>query len=255
MKKTTVVYAIAFALSSFGNSSEQLQEVPLAEPISDVLYVAFTQPKAPPDAPKGRERGTGSRSPEDSKECSIAGAQTSLTLTPLIPSEPWGYTTSDSPRIWVNIKYNSGRAENAISGQFSLQDPEKKNKELLRVPVTLPQESSGFSIHITHSLQPDKMYRWYLALDNCPKVYVQGWIQRVTKPELQHQLEEIETLQERFALYYRENIWYDALNEAANIDCSNQQKTSLDRPWATLLSDDDIKLQDIAQTPLTCPQS
>jgi len=252
MKKTTVLYAIAFAFSSFGNSSEQLQVQP-ALPIGDFLQVAFTQPKAPPDAPKGRERGTGSRS-----GCSIAASpetKVNLTLTPLIPyKDSTGYTSVESPTIWVNVSYKTEIPDNKkISGRVLVQHP-KTHEDLLPSPisVTLPRTSGTFSIPFPYSLNSGEWSRWYLELNDC-EIYVEGLVQRVNPQELKNQLEG-KTPQERFAFYVEKGLWYDALNEAIEIRCRNQQSSSSNDPWEVLLSADEVKLQEITKTPLICPQ-
>ena len=63
MKKTTVAYAIALALTSKASYSEPLQEDHTKQnsSISEFVQNTFEPPESPDDAPKGRTRGSGSR--------------------------------------------------------------------------------------------------------------------------------------------------------------------------------------------------
>lgn len=250
MKHTRLVWAIALALASIADYPKQVH-AQLTQSNNNTYESAqqggFEQPEAPPDAPDGRRRGTGSR--DYTANLETGG---NITLTPLIPLNPWGYTTEKNPVIWIHIDYSGGKANQEISAKLSLQDP-STNKELLPklMSVKLPQESGAFKIQLPYSLPPGKMYRWYLVLDDCGD-FVDGWVRRFENPELQHQLAEVKTAQERYSLYLQNGIWYDLLNEAANIRCSNSQNASVDDRLATLLSNQNVNLEDIAQARLIC---
>lgn len=258
MRQTRLICALAFALASIADYPKHVQ-AQLTEPNNNVSeseqLTAFQQPPPPDDAPDGRRRGTGSRTEYSSN----SGRRGNITLTPLIPSDSWGYTISESPIIWVYIQHSSGKSTEKIQGRFSLQDP-TKNKELLpNISVTLPQESGIFGIRLPHSysLPSGKMYRWYLALDDCEddcEIFVDGWVRRQVENsenrELQRQLAQAKTAQERYILYSQAGIWYDAMNEAAQIRCNNLQNHSLNDPLAIALKA--VELEDIAQTPLIC---
>ena len=245
MKKTKLISTIAYAIASITNFSAQLQ-AQTTEPHSNILeptqLAGFQQPPPPDDAPDGRRRGTGSRSSLDN----------SVTITPLIPSDSWGYTTSENPKIWAYIDYSSARQNKQIPGRFSLQDP-STNKKMSPglIFVTLPRKSGAFSIRVPY-LPPNKMYRWYLVINDSEDggVFVDGWVRRVEDRELKHQLAQAKTAREHYSLYAQQGLWYDALNEAAEIRCNNPQNSSLNDPLAILLKA--VQLAEIAQTPVMC---
>jgi len=174
MKKTTVVYAIAFALTSFvyaiafalnsfANYPEKSQTQFIEQ--TNSIYRPEQDANLPPaaaDAPGGRRGGTGSRS--QGCRISSSGKQIKLTLTP----RPFDtYLTSGSPlTIMVNVKYELDQVEKVISGKLLLEDPDT-NIKLEPSPFELPRTSGNFSIPLPEGFDPDKKYYWYLEIDEC----------------------------------------------------------------------------------------
>ena len=126
--------------------------------------------------------------------------------------------------------------------------------------VELPKSSGVFSIPLSHSLEVNKWYRWYLILDcNSPDssgsdsvMSVQGMVKRVELPEVENQLA-TQDPQERIKVYAERGIWYDALDDGAQLSCTKEQNRAIAPFWQILLKDDEVAFDEIAQTPLICP--
>ena len=208
MKKMTLAYALAFTITTVTSYPKQVKAAP--------------KPPPPPDAPQA-ERGGGAR-----PYCPITASE--VTFTPLIPLSSWGRTINKSPTIWIHVSYASNPPANIPSAEFSLVERNTgKRLEPLR-RIDLPKRSGIFSISLPDSLEINKWYRWHLDI-NCssPGIYnsnnvfsLRGFIYPVEQPSSTNHLPN-ETPQERFNLYEKNDLWYDALNEIVigKLYCAN----------------------------------
>ena len=213
MKKIVKILVIAMTLITYS---------------SPTLAGKIKQPKPPSDAPK-TTRGTASRS-----NCPLIAS--SITLTPLIPESSWGYTTSKTPKVWVYISYKN-HPDNLLSGKLSLLD---KNGDLVqeRITVNIPNTSGAFPLNLPHLPESNKLYNWTLEI-NCganKSINIEGSI-------YQKQFSNLTNLkpEKRITYYEEQEIWYDALNEAANLYCQDS------RYWQQLLTQEKLEL-----IPLKC---
>ena len=216
----------------------------------------FKQPDYPNDAPRRRERGTGSRG-----NCILgtSGTAGKIMLSAIVPAENWGLTVSQSPRFWIKVAYDSDNFEPELLGKFYLEKADT-NERLPPIVVRLPKISGVLGISLPYVLEVNQWYRWYLLLD-CPLessfsrntvLWVEGLVQRIEKSNLENQLA-IQTSEQRITFYAEEGIWYDALDEAAKLRCRNSQNSALAKLWLDLLKDDDVDLEQLTQVILICP--
>jgi hypothetical protein len=226
------------------------------------MSVNFKQPEPPPDAPKsGRAKGGASRG-----ECSLASStlKEELTLIPLLPSNGWGLTVSESPTLWVYISYPSGRfngeTERHLTAELSVEERETDLKlEPKSYPLELPKTSGIFSVSLPHSLGSNKWYRWYLVVDcqgenisGNDVLQIEGFLYRkglndLTKPS------ESAMPSELVRFYIDNHIWYDAFHEAALLHCNNRSNNELKNYWQTLLKIDAVELDEVSDHFLICP--
>ncbi|GAB4543088.1 MAG: DUF928 domain-containing protein [Pleurocapsa sp.] len=217
---------------------------------SESRRVDFKPPDYEGDAPSGRTRGTASRG------CSLARSDSGegLEISALIPSDSRGLTGSESPTIWLDVSYNQSKMiGKKVVGEFSLEEVQT-NKKILpkRTKVTLPSNSGFFSIPIPQSLESNKWYRWYLVLDcnfvsssNSNSILsLEGLVKRVELPELKHQLK-TQSVEEKISIYAQQGLWYDALNETAQLSCNQPDNPYSGKVWAILLKE--IGLDSISQ--------
>lgn len=190
-------------------------------------------------------RGTGSRGDCLSK---------SIPLTRLGGGSKLESTVSDRPTFWVYVPYGP---EEASSGEFSLQDGET---DIYRTPFTLPATPGIVSVTLPASvknLEVGKKYRWYFNI-NCPQregstekttpAFVTGRVERVAfTSQIENELKAAKTSLERIAILARNGIWYDTLNELAQLRLQEPGNRDAIAAWNTLLKSDSIGLGGIAQ--------
>ena len=258
MQKISLIYTITFFLS-LTNYPEATHAQFYPQLSSEDLIphqLAFKQPDYEGDAPSGRDRGTGSRG-----NCPLAaGREEKVNLIPLIPKDSRGLTSKASPTLWVQVSYASNQRAKELFAELSVEDTQTFSKLAPKtMSVELPTSSGVFSILLSHSLEMNKWYRWYLILDcNSPDssgrgsvISVQGMVKRVELPEFENQLA-TQDLQERIKVYAEQGLWYDVLDETAQLSCSEEKNGASTQSWQVLLTDDEVALDDIAQTPLIC---
>lgn len=177
----------------------------------------------------GGRTGTGSRG-----NC----PSVNLPLTALIPTNNQGLTVAEYPQFWIFVPYKSN---NIVSGEFVLQD--ETNNDVYRTNFTLPATPGIVTIGLgkTTPLQINKNYQWYFKL-YCSQqklsnpLFVKGWIQRIAiNRDLERQLKAAVTPQQRFIIYYQNNIWYEAVTELAKYQLLKSHNNSLLSDWDNLL--------------------
>ena len=232
---------------------------PIAEsqPSSRRSPAKFKQPQPPPDAPKaGRGQGGASRG-----ECNRIDSPAKIAITPLLPTNGWGLTVSQSPTLWVYVAYSGDRSqsETPLKAELSVEDRQTDTKlEPKSYPVELPKTSGIFSIALPHTIELEQWYRWYLVT-NCQTatssigdvVQIEGFLQRKELNNSTHNLEELSPT-ERVSSYIEKRIWYDAFDEAVLLHCNNQSDNESKNYWQTLLKSDAVNLETISDRPVFC---
>lgn len=196
------------------------------------------------------KHGTGSRG-----DC-LYNRQTPV-LTSLTAGRNLQLTLDDHPTFWFYVPYSS---DEATSGQFSLQDQNGEN-DIYRVDFQPPAEPGIVSITLPStetSLEVNNRYRWNIEI-NChtsdssqpAAAAVTGIVKRILpSTQLQQQLNAAKTPMERIAVYAKHQIWYETLNELAQLRLRKPQTSSLEDAWVELLKDENVGLEHIANEPI-----
>lgn len=192
---------------------------------------AFNPPPPPPDINEpGQRSEAGSRGCED-KNKQLTSAQKKL-LTALVPVSSnviFGTTIAEHPTFWFYTPYQSPSL-----AQFVLY---KDDQQIYITDVTLPKTPGIISVSLPQAVAPlsiGKPYRWFFKIYCQPQkfhTHVEGLIQRNSlNPTLKSQLDKA-TPSDRFTLYDKNGIWFEALSTAAELRRRNPKDTS----WAALL--------------------
>jgi Domain of Unknown Function (DUF928) len=173
--------------------------------------IVYTPPDRKGTPPAGNQTGSRGNCPTTEIPLLALGGNSGYTLT-----------ISESPTFWFYIPYTSDRAK---SGEFELQD--ESGKTVDQTPVSLPNAPKIVPLRLARSLQPNRQYRWYLAID-CPSQpsldgvdsegYVTGLVERILPTtELEDRLKTAQTPVERLQIYAQNGIWYDTLAQLAQL--------------------------------------
>ncbi|MBD2329150.1 DUF928 domain-containing protein [Alkalinema sp. FACHB-956] len=183
------------------------------------------------------------------RESTAGGSRNADAILALLPQTFSGLTISARPTFWIYLPASS--AKTAI---FSLQDEQGQQEYQMTlsiegksgvIPITLPAGSP--------ELQVGKNYQWVLAVamndELTPKApYVDGWIQRVpTPPEMTTALTKTQGVQ-RAEIFGRNGIWYDCLDELAQLRRDQPSNQLAQQEWQNLLAA--VDLLPIATVPL-----
>jgi Domain of Unknown Function (DUF928) len=192
----------------------------------------------PDGSSRGRptsRKGTGSRG-----DC----PPVNIPLTALIPENNQALTVSAHPRFWVFVPYKSA---DIIAGEFVLQD--ENDNDIYRTKFTPPETPGIVNIDLKKSapLQTNTNYQWYFKL-YCSQqklsnpVFVKGLIKRTAiNPEVEKKLQIAHTSQERFNIYFQNNIWYEAVTELATMYAHKAEKHNFLNNWFSLLKSVDLE--------------
>jgi hypothetical protein len=168
----------------------------------------------------------------------------SIPMTRLVGRESLNLTVSSHPTVWVYVPYT---AEEAPSGVFSLQD-RAGTEEIWETEFQLPNTPGIVSITLPSNqpaLDVDTTYRWYFEL-SCPTVNgsdrhtspasITGLVQRVSLSNIEIQLNNVSTALERAEIYAQNGIWYETIDELANLRLRDRENSSLEQEWVELLN-------------------
>jgi len=181
-------------------------------------------------------------------EC-ILGEKSLTALIPVTP-EKLGLTIASRPTFFFYIPQT--KAENA---DFSLQD--ENGNIVYKTTLKLPKTSGVIGLPIPNvatspELQVDKSYQWTFSLvcdaeNRADDKYVQGFIQRVSRPDLVAKVERT-ALKQRPSVYANAGIWHEMLTTLAELRRANPNDAALRAEWKSFL--DSVGLKDVAQEPL-----
>lgn len=210
------VIALSMAvLPQFAPKAVANNEVVLEQSLSLITY------NPPNRGAPGRTADGGSR------RCSEAIA--------VQPSETrWGETTKTHPTFWL---YVAGAAD---SVKLTLAD--EYSKEQIYQTTFTPTVRSGigrYTLPFTApSLAVDTAYRWTMSL-TCPSAdgesVVTGVIVRRAMSEGVKAEFDDATPRDRVVLLAADGLWYDALNELAELRLANSSNAILANDWTRLL--------------------
>lgn len=193
------------------------------------------------DGRPGGRTGGGSRTP-----CPRVNAPFT---TALIPINNLGKTVTERPTVWFYVPYSP---QAAPAGEFVLQ--EENGNEVYRTAFTLPATPGFVSFSTPLAVEPlkvNKLYRWYFKLyceqqRSSTPVFVEGWVQRVEKtPALDRQLQAARSRE--YVVYADNGIWYDALNDLAQLRLNNPSNSLFTDDWANLLRAKGVRLEQFSR--------
>jgi hypothetical protein len=168
----------------------------------------------------------------------------------------WGYTTLARPSLLFYIPFSQ---ESQYKTKFTLKEEDidssiDSGKSIYTDTIPLPKKPGVVSWDLpanSPELKVGKRYRWYLTINCDPErkslpMYVEGVIYRVeVNPIVVNKLKTATTLQEKFAIYAENGIWYEAIATLAELRRRNPQDQSLRDSWRSLLTD--VKLEDVVE--------
>ncbi|OUC11571.1 MAG: hypothetical protein B0A82_27225 [Alkalinema sp. CACIAM 70d] len=175
------------------------------------------------------------------QESTAGGSRNAEALLALLPQTFSGLTIAARPTFWIYLPASS--AKTAI---FSLQDEQGQQEYQMRVsiagksgviPITLPADSP--------ELKVGKNYQWVLAIamneELTPKApYVDGWIQRIPiTSDIETALQKTQGIQ-RAEIFGRNGIWYDCLDELAQLRHNQPTNQRAQQEWQNLLAAVDL---------------
>lgn len=169
-------------------------------------------------------------------------------LTALMPGSSSGRTVNPHPTFWFYVPFS---ARNNISGEFVLQDENRRNIDGYPKAFSLREETGivGFRHAAPKPLAADTRYLWYFKLYCNPQkntyVYVNGSVRVVpSSPELTGQLSR-ENLD--YIAYQESQIWFDTLTDLA-LRRLEEDNAKLRQDWSELLRI--VGLEDLEDKPI-----
>ena len=223
MTKNRFVLAIALSILGLASSLATIQLQPASSNVS-TPEINYQDPDPPLDdnrAP-GDRKGGGTRDGDNCKAPLMA-------LVPAIQIQQTealdirSQTTKESPALWFYVPY---LPEFVTLAEFDLQDADgnslyRKEIDLSGTPGIIRVDIPSSLPATGKSLEIGQMYKWYFYLDiDCKvqrsyssEVYVNvnGWLERVRRPDLEQKLTLAKSDLERAAVYAGAGIWQDAL--------------------------------------------
>ncbi|QLE39991.1 DUF928 domain-containing protein [Nostoc sp. C052] len=166
--------------------------------------------------------------------------QTNKTLTALNANNGNDFTNSPYPSFWFYVPYTQDDVKHA---DFLLLDGQE-HKTIYHTAIKLAAKPGLIKITLpTNSqnlLDPNQNYRWYLMV-NCytshsdePDVVVDGWIQRkIVDGDRWQNLQTDES--QKLIFYTKNNLWYDAVNDVAELHFQYPNDAGIQAAWNNLL--------------------
>lgn len=185
-------------------------------------------PPNPPSTPPPNQSEPGGALNPFASSCNSADD----TLKALIPMENPVLTVSEHPTFFFYVPFS---ADEVKYGEFSVLLWPGEQERLYKTRFALPEQPGIVSITLPatpeYALAEEQYYHWYFQLycrDSTipePNLEVHGWVQRVARtPERDRSIQA--TLPD---------IWYDALNLAAERLQASPQDPQLQQAWHDLL--------------------
>lgn len=169
-------------------------------------------------------------------------------MTPLLPDSKQGLTNMRHPTFWVYVPPTS-----APQIHFTLKDENNRGIYQSLIPITKTGEI--ISINLPEDGPPldvGKTYQWSVALLCQPTqtdIPIVGGKIELVEPDsvLRTQLEQ-KTALEQAASYGQAGIWYDMVNNLAQLRKTQPNNSTITTNWIQLLNS--VGLEDIATKPV-----
>lgn len=171
-------------------------------------------------------------------------------IIPLLPPDQqeqnrYGFTVSPYPTFLAYIPETT-----ATEGQLILKN--EQNRVITKKSFKLPEQSGivtlSFNQTDTSALKQDQWYQWFVLIvcnpdnpdDNATSDG--GWIQYFEpSADLTTKISKAAP-EEVFDIYAREDIWYEAVSNLAELRLSNPDNSKLEKQWQELLQS--LKLEE-----------
>lgn len=155
-------------------------------------------------------------------------------IVALVPGTNFGYTTDESPSLWVYFPYSTQK-------QVRLTLKDRESQQIYQQEFTLPGTSGfvKFSLPETVELEVDKMYFWEFEVSfkpygNYENPIVRGAIERVTMDNaLKGQLVG-KSEREILEVYADNGLWFDVLSGLISLQQSNPEDEEIASLWVSL---------------------
>ncbi|WP_138499849.1 DUF928 domain-containing protein [Nostoc sp. PA-18-2419] len=168
--------------------------------------------------------------------------QTNKPLTVLNANNGNDFTASPYPSFWFYVPYSQDDVKHA---EFLLLDGQE-HKTIYQTTIKLTTKPGLLKITLpTNSqnlLDLNQNYRWYLLVNcytsrsNEPDIVVDGWIQR--KIIDVRRLQNLQTDESQKLLFYtKNNLWYDAVNDVAELHFQYPNDAGIQAAWNNLLKE------------------
>ncbi|MGB3189634.1 MAG: DUF928 domain-containing protein [Limnoraphis sp.] len=176
------------------------------------------------------------------------GGEGSIALTPMTG----GVTVAEYPTLLIlHNPYIPERSSRDVTESVMVLEDEAGNV-VYETTIQLPLEESIIAINLKQNetsvpLEINQTYRWYIFTSST-YMTIEAPITRISlSSELTQALEKA-NLQERFNLYKKNGIWYEALLTLFELRRANPNDTTLIQEWQELLQS--IGFEKIADVPL-----
>lgn len=193
--------------------------------------------------PKPPQRGTprGKKTPGATRPENLC-PQVNQPVTALVANNGKDYTLSAYPTFWFYIPYQPSAIKDL---EFALFKEGSNTTTVYRTKIQLKDNSGIIKIALPQekqsALTEGNIYSWELFL-SCqgnetyePDFKVKGWMQKLaTNAALQTQINQMSAA-ETYRFYLNNEIWYDAINQLAELYFNNPDNPTLKKDWLNLL--------------------
>ncbi|MFB2935347.1 DUF928 domain-containing protein [Aerosakkonemataceae cyanobacterium BLCC-F154] len=205
----------------------------------------------------GRREGGGTRGP-------CIQSSVNDRVMALVPTNSFGTTTAEYPTFSIYLPPLSPASNPEI--EFVLKTSDQK--EIYKTKFNVRQGGGIISFSLPNNsnlpaLELNKNYSWSVTLicdpiavadrgDYSGNQKVEGAIRRVTPNQrVQQELKAAKSSRDRVIIYAKAGIWYDALNNLAELRRRNPNDPILIKDWSELLQS--VDMEKLAKEPLFQP--
>lgn len=139
-----------------------------------------------------------------------------------------GLTMEATPTFWFYVPY---QPQGNLSGSFEIREiVNGKPKIFHRQTISLPSTPGLFSVPLKgRSLLPGQPYQWVLSVTCNPKSpsandSVKGWIEYENRSEVQRELQQARTPEQKILIYARHGIWHETMTTLVRDLCPRDRK-------------------------------
>ncbi|QLE59821.1 DUF928 domain-containing protein [Nostoc sp. TCL26-01] len=175
------------------------------------------------------------------------------------PDEQFGLTYAEFPTFWLYFEDQSQiTSERSVTVRFTLFD-DQTNTKVYQTDFQLTGGTGIFNFQLPQTAPPlkiGKSYFWQFDIlygEKNEHIWLSesGVIERQSPPSTQAIQLEKSSPWDRIILYGENGIWYEMLNELAQLRRLNPDDPEIKEAWFTLLDRPDVILSSLKSQPLT----